>query len=60
MLKMLGGMSTGANLIGILFAPNSKRCVTVEQAKEVVEAVQAFGERSGPVALFGNAGGASH
>jgi anthranilate synthase/indole-3-glycerol phosphate synthase/phosphoribosylanthranilate isomerase len=50
----------GANLIGIIFVPNSKRCVTVEQAKEVVQAVQAFGERTGPVALFGNAGDASH
>lgn len=36
----------GANLIGVIFAPKSKRCVTDEQAKEVVDAVRAFGERS--------------
>lgn len=39
----------GANLIGVIFAPKSKRCVTAEQAKEVVEAVRAFGERSAAV-----------
>lgn len=35
----------GANLIGVIFAPKSKRCVTTEQAKAVVEAVRGFGER---------------
>ena len=35
----------GANLIGVIFAPKSKRCVTAEQAKAVVEAVRSFGER---------------
>jgi indole-3-glycerol phosphate synthase/phosphoribosylanthranilate isomerase len=35
----------GANLIGVIFAPKSKRCVTVEQAKAVVETVRTFGER---------------
>lgn len=36
----------GANLIGVIFVPKSKRYVTVEQAKSVVDAVRAFGERS--------------
>jgi anthranilate synthase/indole-3-glycerol phosphate synthase/phosphoribosylanthranilate isomerase len=35
----------GATLIGVIFAPKSKRCVTVEQAKAVVETVRTFGER---------------
>lgn len=35
----------GANMIGVIFVPKSKRCATVEQGKEVVEAVRAFGER---------------
>lgn len=35
----------GANLIGVIFAPRSKRCVTAEQAKAVVQAVRSFGER---------------
>ena len=38
-----------ANLIGVIFAPKSKRCVNVEQASEVVRAVRGFGERSGRV-----------
>ena len=36
----------GANLIGVIFAPKSKRCVTVDQAKAVVQAVRSFGERT--------------
>jgi len=36
----------GANLIGTIFAPKSKRCVSVDQAKEVVAAVRTFGERT--------------
>jgi indole-3-glycerol phosphate synthase/phosphoribosylanthranilate isomerase len=36
----------GANLIGVIFAEKSQRCVTSEQAKEVVQAVRTFGERS--------------
>lgn len=36
----------GANLIGVIFVPKSKRCVTPEQAQEVVKAVRKFGERS--------------
>ena len=35
----------GANLIGVIFVPKSKRYVSVDQAKEVVKAVRAFGER---------------
>lgn len=41
----------GANLVGIIFAPNSKRCVSVEQAKDVVNAVRTFGERSARMTL---------
>ena len=40
-----------ANLIGVIFAPKSKRCVTAEQAAEVVRAVRDFGERSGRIGL---------
>ncbi len=36
----------GANLIGVIFVPKSKRCVTSEDATAVVKAVRAFGERS--------------
>lgn len=39
----------GANLIGLIFAPKSKRCVTSEQAQAVVSAVQSFGERDSPI-----------
>jgi indole-3-glycerol phosphate synthase/phosphoribosylanthranilate isomerase len=35
----------GANLIGVIFAPRSKRCVSPEQAKAIVETVRTFGER---------------
>lgn len=41
----------GANLIGIIFVPKSKRCVTKEQAKEVVDAVRTFGERTNRLSL---------
>ena len=44
----------GANLIGVIFAPNSKRCVTTDQAKQVVTAVRAFGERSTRTPVGGN------
>lgn len=43
----LKGCQEGANLIGVIFAPKSKRCVTSEQAKEIVETVRKFGERTG-------------
>lgn len=36
----------GADLIGVIFAEKSKRRVTREQARDVVEVVRAFGERS--------------
>ena len=36
----------GANLIGVIFVPKSKRCVTAEQAKEIVQTVRKFGERT--------------
>jgi anthranilate synthase/indole-3-glycerol phosphate synthase/phosphoribosylanthranilate isomerase len=36
----------GANFIGVIFVPKSKRCVTAEQAKEVVQNVRKFGERT--------------
>ena len=36
----------GANLIGVIFAERSKRKVDVNQAKEVVNVVRAFGERN--------------
>jgi len=39
----------GANLIGVIFAAKSKRKVTAEQAKSVVQAVQSFGERNKPI-----------
>jgi len=36
----------GANLIGVIFAEKSKRKVTTDQARGVVDAVREFGERS--------------
>ena len=36
----------GANLIGVIFVPKSKRCVTPEQGRAVVDAVRSFGERT--------------
>lgn len=47
----LAACRAGANLIGVIFAPKSKRCVTTEQASEVVQAVRNFGERSGRTVL---------
>jgi phosphoribosylanthranilate isomerase len=41
----------GANLIGVIFVPKSKRCVTAEQGKAIVDAVRTFGERTGREAL---------
>ena len=42
---------SGANLIGVIFVPKSKRCVTPEQAKSVVDAVRSFGERTDRLTL---------
>lgn len=39
----------GANLIGVIFAEKSKRKVDANQAKQVVDAVRKFGERSARV-----------
>jgi indole-3-glycerol phosphate synthase/phosphoribosylanthranilate isomerase len=39
----------GANLIGVIFAKNSKRRLAASDAKKVVQAVQSFGERQAPV-----------
>ena len=36
----------GANLIGVIFVPKSKRCVSTEEGKAVVDAVRTFGERT--------------
>jgi len=37
---------SGASLIGIIFVPSSKRFVTLDRAKSIVEAVRNFGERN--------------
>lgn len=39
---------SGANLIGVIFAEKSKRKVSSDDAKKIVEAVQSFGERDVP------------
>jgi len=44
----------GANLIGVIFVPKSKRCVNVDQAKDVVNTVRTFGERSNRVTFPSN------
>lgn len=36
---------SGANLIGVIFAPASPRCAQLTAAQEIVETVRAFGER---------------
>jgi phosphoribosylanthranilate isomerase len=41
----LTACQSGASLIGLIFVPNSKRFITTETAKSVVEAVRNFGER---------------
>jgi len=41
----------GANLIGTIFVPKSKRCVSAEQGKAVVDAVRNFGERTARTAV---------
>lgn len=44
-------IQTGANFIGLIFAEKSSRKVSIEQAREVVAAVRAFGERTEVVDL---------
>jgi len=41
----------GANLIGTIFVPKSKRCVSAEQGKAVADAVRSFGERTARTAV---------
>lgn len=37
----------GANLVGVIFVPNSKRCISSpEEGRAVVDAVRAYGERT--------------
>ncbi|CAM9539889.1 unnamed protein product [Chrysoparadoxa australica] len=43
--------AAGASMIGIIFVTKSPRCVSVAQAKEIVTAVQKFGERAAPKAF---------
>ena len=42
---------SGADFLGIIFAPKSKRCVTVGEAKRIVEAVRSFREMDGAIQL---------
>eukprot|EP01084_Bolivina_argentea_P263760 446546_1 len=53
-------LQAGANFIGVIFTQKSKRCVSVTQAKEIVQTVRAFGERKGdnkPLSIAGPSGG---
>ncbi|KAL7539720.1 hypothetical protein ACHAXR_009563 [Thalassiosira sp. AJA248-18] len=47
----LAACRAGASLIGVIFAQKSKRKVSNEQAKEIVNAVRKFGERSDRVTV---------
>lgn len=47
----LAACRAGANLIGVIFAEKSKRKVTKERARAVVDAVRAFGERSSRISI---------
>ena len=42
----------GADFIGIIFAPKSKRCVSVEDAKRIVDAVASFREMDAAVEML--------
>lgn len=42
----MSACQAGASLIGLIFVPNSKRFVTAETAKSIVDAVRHFGERN--------------
>lgn len=39
-------LQNGANMIGLIFAPKSPRCVSIETAQEIVTLVRNYGERS--------------
>lgn len=39
----------GANLIGVIFAPGSRRSATVDQARDIVTVVRKYGERSSTI-----------
>eukprot|EP00529_Nitzschia_sp_RCC80_P015805 CAMPEP_0113489628 /NCGR_PEP_ID=MMETSP0014_2-20120614/26627_1 /TAXON_ID=2857 /ORGANISM="Nitzschia sp." /LENGTH=712 /DNA_ID=CAMNT_0000383371 /DNA_START=93 /DNA_END=2231 /DNA_ORIENTATION=- /assembly_acc=CAM_ASM_000159 len=41
----------GANLVGVIFVPKSKRCVSTDQAQAVVDTVRKFGERKSAESL---------
>ena len=43
-------LQAGAHMLGVIFAEGSPRRATVENAKEIVQAVQRYGERSEPLA----------
>ena len=47
----LAACRAGANLLGVIFAEKSKRKVNVDGARQIVEAVRKFGERSDRVAI---------
>mmetsp|Transcript_20782 Transcript_20782/g.39555 ORF Transcript_20782/g.39555 Transcript_20782/m.39555 type:complete len:628 (-) Transcript_20782:1963-3846(-) len=47
----LAACRAGANLLGVIFAEKSKRRVAAEQAKNIVDAVRKFGERSDRVSV---------
>lgn len=42
-------LQAGANMLGIIFAEASPRKATISQAKEIVHAVQRYGERDAPL-----------
>jgi anthranilate synthase/indole-3-glycerol phosphate synthase/phosphoribosylanthranilate isomerase len=41
----------GANLLGVIFAEKSKRKVSIKQARDIVNAVRSFGERSDRISV---------
>ncbi|KAL7513236.1 hypothetical protein ACHAXN_010330 [Cyclotella atomus] len=47
----LAACRAGANLLGVIFAEKSKRKVGVDGARQIVEAVRKFGERSDRVSI---------
>jgi anthranilate synthase/indole-3-glycerol phosphate synthase/phosphoribosylanthranilate isomerase len=49
----LAAAQAGVDFIGLIFAPASRRCVSVAQARAIVVAVETFRERDGVVKLGG-------